>query len=230
VTWIGRALAAEGTSGGVAARGRQLGVSRQTVTDWRAGGAALLPALAPAPARRSAAGPERSSRTLLVVGHASYRGVQACLAEWLGRAVSLGAIAGVVATAGARAALLACRDPAAPVALALAEIFGGALRHGDLGAVDARSGVVWAAPGPVVLAAAAWPRPLAERAARGARRSGLAHDGGKAAAGGDSDGPPPAGRLARPEPLRPGPGPRRPAGGAGRGRLGGRRAVRGAAG
>src|SRR5947208_16879032 len=46
---------------------------------------------------------ERAVLTLLVEGHAGYRGIQACLAVLLGRHVSLGTITGIVQEAGGRA-------------------------------------------------------------------------------------------------------------------------------
>ncbi len=64
------------------------------------------------------------------------------------------------------------------------EIFGGAARHGYLSAVDARSGAVWAATGPVVPDVAGWRHLLAGLAAQGVACVGAVHDGGRAAGGG----------------------------------------------
>ena len=46
---------------------------------------------------------ERAVLTLLVEGHASYRGIQTCLAVLLDQHVSLGTITAIVQEAGARA-------------------------------------------------------------------------------------------------------------------------------
>ena len=60
--------------------------------------------------------------TLLVEGHASYRGIQTCLKELLSVEVSLGTIVSVVKTARNRAqASLALQRSAAACALALDE-------------------------------------------------------------------------------------------------------------
>lgn len=52
---------------------------------------------------------ERAVLTLLVEGHASYRGIQACLAELQGQHVSLGMISAIVQEAGARAGAASVR-------------------------------------------------------------------------------------------------------------------------
>jgi len=60
---------------------RQIGVARQTLYEWRQQGQAALRAAftAPPPAGGSARALERAVLTLLVRGHASYRGIQDCL-------------------------------------------------------------------------------------------------------------------------------------------------------
>lgn len=186
VVWISHLLAHEGDYGVVTRLSREIGVSRQTLTTWRRWGRTVLErgvgADVPTPI---AATLERSVLTLLVVGHASFRGIQACLAELFGWKVSVATIAAVVAEAGQRAeTVLGNLAPPAPVALALDEIFGGAARHGYLHAVDAGSGVVWAAAGPVVPAVAAWQELLVRLDAQGVHWSTVVHDGGRPAAGG----------------------------------------------
>jgi hypothetical protein len=186
--WIGRLLAEEGRYGAVTALGRASGVPRQTLTAWRGRGRrALLAALAPgsrAPAPAAAPSLERAVLTLLVAGHASYRGIQACLAALWTRHVSLGTIQGIVAAAGRRAqAYLAGLVPLQPCALALDERFGRPTAA-YLSAVDARSGVVWATAGPVAADAESWTLLLGELQARGGRWTATRHDGGHAAAAG----------------------------------------------
>src|SRR5258708_12981514 len=80
------------------------GVARQPLYRWKARGqAALEQALRPVstPARTESNGQiERAILTLLVEGHASYRGIQRCLWVLLGVQVSVGKIAAVVQSAG----------------------------------------------------------------------------------------------------------------------------------
>lgn len=101
VSWL---IAHQGSYGEVTHLSQQLGTSRQTVYSWKGTGRqALEHALTPAPL---ASVDERTGRlervilTLLVDGHASYRGLQRCLEEVVGEQVSLGKIAAVVEQAG----------------------------------------------------------------------------------------------------------------------------------
>jgi len=84
---------------------RKYEVSRQTFYSWKAKGQqALQEALAPKqPQVEAGSQLHRAVLTLLVQGHASYRGIQACLKELLGLQVSLGTISAIVQTAGQRA-------------------------------------------------------------------------------------------------------------------------------
>jgi hypothetical protein len=74
---------------------------------WKAKGqCALEAALTPKKAQAQEVKPpelHRAILTLLIEGHASYRGIQACLKELLGREVSLGTITDIVQAAGQRA-------------------------------------------------------------------------------------------------------------------------------
>src|SRR5437879_3290865 len=82
------------------------GVSRQTLYSWKAKGqAALQAALAPVQEGTSshAIALEDAILTLLLQGHASYRGIQRCLRLLLGQQVSLGRLTAVVQEAGVRA-------------------------------------------------------------------------------------------------------------------------------
>ena len=104
-----------------------LGVSRQTLYAWEAHGLAALEAAftpaAPAPVRSPAL--ERAVLTLLVEGHASYRGIHACLGALGYEPVSLGTIAAIIAEAQQRAlAWLTSHAPATPRSLALDELYG----------------------------------------------------------------------------------------------------------
>src|SRR5215210_7595971 len=78
---VSQMIAHAGEYGAVSALSRSLGVSRQTLYTWEALGLAALEAAftpaAPAPIRAPAL--ERAVLTLLVEGHASYRGIHACL-------------------------------------------------------------------------------------------------------------------------------------------------------
>jgi transposase-like protein len=188
VPLVATLLAHAGEYGVVTAVSRASGVCRQTLYRWRdRAHAALVAAFAPpAPAAAPAAPPlARAILTLLVEAHASSRGIQACLAELLGRRVRLATVVAVVRAAGARAqALLAAAVPPVPVPLALDEAFGARPRDGYLSAVDARTGAVWAAAGPTTPEAATWTAVLEGLAGRGLRWPVTVHDGGKAAAGG----------------------------------------------
>ena len=125
-------IAPAGEYGAVTALSRQLGVSRQTLYAWEAIGlAALEQAFTPA---GSAAPPapalERTILTLLVAGHASYRGIQACLRVLQPQPVGLATIAAVIQEAEQRAlAWLTTHAPASARPVALDEIFGND-RHG----------------------------------------------------------------------------------------------------
>src|SRR5260370_5288996 len=97
VHWVSHLLAHSGSYGEVSHLSQMIGVSRQTLYRWKATGqAALEQALRPVstPARTESNGQiERAILTLLVEGHASYRGIQRCLWVLLGVQVSVGKIA-----------------------------------------------------------------------------------------------------------------------------------------
>ena len=101
--WVSILVAQEGSYGVVSQLGQQAQVSRQTLYSWKAKGQSALEA-AFEPKEPEARTPlERAVLTLLVEGHASYRGIQACLAVLLGQQVSLGTITAIVQNAGERA-------------------------------------------------------------------------------------------------------------------------------
>jgi hypothetical protein len=87
VAWASVLLAREGEYGVVAALSRASGASRPTLYARReraraALGAAFAPVVDPAPPPPAVA---RAALTLLVAGHASVRGIQACLRELWGQ-------------------------------------------------------------------------------------------------------------------------------------------------
>jgi hypothetical protein len=164
---------------------RAIGVSRQTLYTWTERGfAALVAAFTPAPAE-SVVTPalERAILTCLVEGHASCRGIAACLRATMGQTVSVGTIAGVVAVAEERARrALAKEMPATLRVLALDEIYGNN-RHGAyLSIVDAHSGAVWVTVGPVAVDGESWTLVLWEGQEQGLRWCGTVSDGGGAMA------------------------------------------------
>ncbi len=176
-------LAHMGEYGVVTRLSQSLGVSRQTLYTWRQlGQQALTQACTPAPAPLGVTPTlERQILTLLVEGHASYRGLQTCLHTLTGHWVSLDTLTAVVATAQTRALRwMETQVPATVRALALDEIYG-TNRHGAyLHAVDLHSGAVWAAVGPVAVDADSWTLVLWDLHARGLRWRLVATDGGAA--------------------------------------------------
>ena len=86
---VSQLLAHEGTYGEISQMSRSQRVSRQTLYTWKEKGQrALEAALVPNTPQVRVAKPidlQRAVLTLLVEGHASYRGIQACLAVLLGK-------------------------------------------------------------------------------------------------------------------------------------------------
>ena len=107
VDWVSELLAREGRYGQVSQMSRNSAVSRQTLYAWKAKGRNALEAVftPKKPPTQEAKLPElhRAILTRLLQGHASYRGIQACLKELLGLHASLGTITAVVQSAGQRA-------------------------------------------------------------------------------------------------------------------------------
>jgi len=185
------------------------------------GQAALAQAFAP-PVAAADAELERDILTLLVEGHASYRGVRRYLRQVGRRQVSLGTISAVVQEAARRAlALVARTAPPQERAVARDEIYGRDRRGAYLNVVDVESGAVWAAEGPVPVDGETWTLVLWLAQERGLRvRHAVSDGGGRHGAGAARGGPmrpAPTRRVARPAAVRPGatpPGP--PPGGPGR--------------
>ena len=150
--WVSYLLAHAGEYGVVTALSRAARVSRQTLYTWmERGQAALEQAFQPSEVAPIVdARLERDILTLLVEGHASYRGIRRCLDHVGGRTVGLGTISAVVGEAERRA--LALVDTLASPdarAIALDEIYGRDRHAAYLNIVDVESGAVWAAEGPV---------------------------------------------------------------------------------
>ncbi len=138
---------------------RKYEVSRQTFYSWKAKGQqALQEALAPKqPQVEAGSELHRAVLTLLVQGHASYRGIQACLKELLGLQVSLGTISAIVQTAGQRAqGWLVQQVLAQERVVALDEQYNSKRGEAYLNVVDAHSGQVWATLPPVAVDRESW--------------------------------------------------------------------------
>ena len=162
---------------------RQLGVSRQTLYTWtELGSQALQQAFRPVPAALTRTPAlERQVLTLLVEGHASIRGIQACLRVTTGQHVSVGTISTVIADAEQRAlAWMATHAPPTSRALALDEIYGRRRRGAYLNVVDLDSWAVWAAEGPLPVDVETWTLVLWEAQARGLRWHATVSDGAPA--------------------------------------------------
>ena len=132
VQWVSELLAQEGRYGVVSQMSRSHDVSRQTLYTWKGKGqAALEGALARKQEPAGSDQPlERAILTLLVEGHASYRGIQRCLWMLLGVQVSVGKIAAVIQQAGERAQDWMSRHaPQRRRDLALDELYGS--QHGQ---------------------------------------------------------------------------------------------------
>jgi len=89
VHWVSQLLAHEGMYGEISQMSRSQRVSRQTLYAWKEKGQrALEAAFVPPKLQAAAAEPvdlQRAVLTLLIEGHASYRGIQRCLAVLLGK-------------------------------------------------------------------------------------------------------------------------------------------------
>lgn len=183
VQWVSRLLAQQGSYGVVSAVSQRLGVARQTLYRWKAKGEAALQAAFSQthPAAEQQCPLERAILTLLVEGHASYRGIQRCLWTLLGQHVSLGQIAAVVQSAGKRAQdWISQHAPDNLRALALDELYGS--KHGEayLNVVDVHSGAVWASTSPVAVDGESWTLVLWQLQEQGIDWQSMVSDGGRA--------------------------------------------------
>jgi hypothetical protein len=176
-------IAQAGDYGVVTQLSRRLGVSRQTLYTWMARGwqaveAAFLP---PPTAPTITPALARAILTLLVEGHASVRGIQACLRATTRQHVSLGTISAVMVEAEQRALTwMTTHAPPTSRALALDEIYSRQRRGAYLNVVDLDSWAVWAAEGPLPVDADTWILVLWEAQARGLRWHATVSDGAPA--------------------------------------------------
>jgi hypothetical protein len=180
---VAQMIAHAGDYGILTQLSRQLGVSRQTLYSWtERGSQALEQAFLPVPAAPTVTiALERAILTLLVEGHASTRGIQACLRATTQQHVSLGTISAVVAEAQRRAlAWMASHAPSSSRALALDEIYARKRRGAYLNVVDLDSWAVWAAEGPLPVDADTWTLVLWEAQARGLHWHATVSDGAPA--------------------------------------------------
>src|SRR5579885_2544909 len=77
--WVSILVAQEGSYGVVSQLSQRADVSRQTLYSWKAKGQRALQAAFELKEPKAPVPLERAVLTLLVEGHASYRGIQACL-------------------------------------------------------------------------------------------------------------------------------------------------------
>src|SRR5258708_631682 len=135
--WVSMLVAQEGSYGVVSQLAQLAQVSRQTLYSWKAKG--------------------RRALRVLVEGHASYGGIQACLAVLLGQQVSLGTITAIVQEAGERAQRWleqqVCEQGRV---LALDEQYSSQRGEGYLTIVDVHSSQVWATLPAVAVDGESW--------------------------------------------------------------------------
>jgi transposase len=182
---VSELIAHEGSYGVVSQMSRHFQVSRQTLYSWKGKGQrALEAAFAPKKSQTPETKPcelHRAVLTLLVQGHASYRGIQACLKELLGLEVSLGTIAAIVQTAGQQAqSWLVQQVPGEERIVALDEQYSSKRGEAYLNVVDAQSGQVWASLPPVAVDGESWTLALWYLHEQGVVCKGSVSDGGKA--------------------------------------------------
>src|SRR5258706_3235737 len=181
--WVSILVAQEGSYGVVSQLAQLAEVSRKTLDSWKAkGGSALQAAFEPKEPQATVQ-LERAVLTLLVEGHASYRGIQACLAVLLGQQVSLGTITAIVQEAGERAQRWleqqVCEQGRV---LALDEQYSSKRGEAYLNIVDVHSGQVWATLPAVGVDGESWTLALWYLHEQGVVCKGSVSDGGKAIA------------------------------------------------
>ncbi len=126
---------------------------------------------------------ERAVLTLLVEGHASYRGIQTCLTVLLGLQVSLGTITTIVQAAGEQAQRwLEQQVSEEGRVLALDEQYSSKRGEAYLNVVDAHSGQVWASLPAVAVDGESWTLALWYLREQGVQSQGTVSDGGRAIA------------------------------------------------
>src|SRR3989440_9347346 len=181
--WVSILVAQEGSYGVVSQLGKEAKVSRQTLYSWKAKGRSALQA-AFEPQEPPATIPlERAVLTLLVEGHASYRGIQTCLAVLLGQHVSLGTITAIVQEAGERAQRWVQQQVSEQGrVLALDEQYSSKRGEAYLNIVDVHSARVWATLPAVAVDGESWTLALWYLHEQGVVSRGTVSDGGRAIA------------------------------------------------
>ena len=185
VQLVSTMIAAAGTYGAVTQLSQRAAVSRQTLYHWRTiGQRALLAAFTPPPVPVTTSTTlERAILCLLVEGHASYRGIQTCLASLGYGPVSLGRITTVVNEAQRRAQhWLNSHAPISRRSIALDELYGSRRGVGYLSIVDTHSWAVWATAGPVAVDGESWTLLLWAAQTSGLHWYATISDGGRAIA------------------------------------------------
>jgi transposase-like protein len=185
VHWVSQLLAHEGTYGEISQLSRSQQVSRQTLYTWKEKGQrALEAAFVPHTPQVPVAQPidlHRAVLTLLVEGHASYRGIQRCLAVLLGQQVSLGTITALVQRAGQRAqGWLEQQVCGEGRVLALDEQYSSKRGEAYLNVVDVHSSQVWASLPPVAVDGESWTLALWYLQEQGIVAPKTVSDGGRA--------------------------------------------------
>src|SRR5947209_19682252 len=187
VHWVSQLLAHEGTYGEISQMSRSQRVSRQTLYAWKKKGqrgleAALVPNKSQARVAKSV-DLQRAVLTLLVQGHASYRGIQACLEVLLGQQVSLGTITAIVQQAGEHAqSWLEQQVSQQGRVLALDEQYSSKRGEAYLNVVDVHSSQVWATLPAVAVDGESWTLALWYLQEQGVAATGTVSDGGRAIA------------------------------------------------
>lgn len=181
--WVSILVAQEGSYGVVSQLSQLAQVSRQTLYSWKAKGRSLLEAAFEPQQPQATIQLERAVLTLLVEGHASYRGIQACLAVLLGQHVSLGTITAIVQEAGERAQgwleQQVCKQGRR---LALDEQYSSKRGEAYLNVVDVHSSQVWATLPAVAVDGESWTLALWYLQEQGVVCTGTVSDGGRAIA------------------------------------------------
>jgi len=181
--WVSILVAQEGSYGVVSQLGQQAQVSRQTLYSWKAKGRSALQAAFEPKEPQATIPLERAVLTLLVEGHASYRGIQTCLAVLLDQHVSLGTMTAIVQEAGARAqrwlGQQVCEQGGV---LALDEQYSSKRGEAYLTIVDVHSSQVWATLPAVAVDGESWTLALWYLHEQGVVSRGTVSDGGRAIA------------------------------------------------
>jgi hypothetical protein len=179
--WVSALVAQQGRYGVVSQLSQIAQVSRQTLYSWKAKGQSALEAAFEPKQPQGRTQLERAVLTLLVEGHASYRGIQACLAVLLGQHVSLGTIMAIVQNAGERAqGWLEQQVSEQGRVLALDEQYSSKRGEAYLNVVDVHSSQVWATLPAVAVDGESWTLALWYLQEQGVVCTGTVSDGGRA--------------------------------------------------